>query len=186
MIAAQAMAAHHASMECSRRANACRTTVRSSTGPPQGRGERVPHIRRAAIGAGAQTRQRRATEGDGGAYQGGQAIVGNVQGGDAGAETKPAPPLAIGQEQSGMTLEDLIGKQPELVGREGMTDNPTQNPMPPVGNRLRHGVRGGDPRTAPRCGARTRAHTPCKGPAMPNGRCRIAPAHGRRRASSAS
>ena len=54
-----------------------------------------------------------------------------------------------------------------------MTDNPTQNPMPPVGNRLRHGVRGGDPRTAPRCGARTRAHTPCKGPAMPNGRCRM-------------
>ena len=34
--------------------------------------------------------------------------------------TKPAPPLAIGQEQSGMTLEDLIGKQPELVGREGV------------------------------------------------------------------
>ena len=54
-----------------------------------------------------------------------------------------------------------------------MTENPTQNPMPPAGNRLRHGVRGGDPRTAPRCGARTRACTPCKGPAMPNGRCRM-------------
>jgi len=24
---------------------------------------------------------------------------------------------------------------------------------------------------SPRCGARTRASTPCKGPAMPNGRC---------------
>jgi hypothetical protein len=35
--------------------------------------------------------------------------------------TKPAPPpLAIGQEQSGITLDDLIGKQPELVGREGV------------------------------------------------------------------
>jgi hypothetical protein len=54
-----------------------------------------------------------------------------------------------------------------------MTTNPTQNPMPPVGNRLRNGVRGGDPRTAPRCGALTRAGTPCKGPAMPNGRCRM-------------
>ena len=26
---------------------------------------------------------------------------------------------------------------------------------------------------APRCGARTRADTPCKGPAMRNGRCRM-------------
>jgi len=25
----------------------------------------------------------------------------------------------------------------------------------------------------PRCGARTRASLPCKGPAMPNGRCRM-------------
>jgi hypothetical protein len=58
------------------------------------------------------------------------------------------------------------------IGGEGggMTENPKQNPTPPVGNRLRYGVRGGDPRTAPRCGARTRAYTPCKGPAMPNGR----------------
>jgi hypothetical protein len=54
-----------------------------------------------------------------------------------------------------------------------VTENPRQNPVPPVGNRLRHGVLGGDPRTAPRCGARTRAETPCMGPAMPNGRCRM-------------
>jgi hypothetical protein len=51
-------------------------------------------------------------------HKGGQAIVGNVQGGDTAAVTKRAPPLAIGQEQSGVTLDDLIGKQPELVGRE--------------------------------------------------------------------
>jgi hypothetical protein len=43
-----------------------------------------------------------------------------VQGGDTVAVTKPAAPLAIGQEQSGITLDDLIGKQPELVGREGV------------------------------------------------------------------
>ena len=36
------------------------------------------------------------------------------------AVTKPALPLAIAQEQSGMTLEDLIGKQPELVGEGGV------------------------------------------------------------------
>jgi hypothetical protein len=42
------------------------------------------------------------------------------QGGDTAAVTKPAPPRATGQERSGITLEDLIGKQPELVGREGV------------------------------------------------------------------
>ena len=123
MFAAQAMAAHHASMECSRRAmlheqpfeaaqalrkaaaNASRTFVEllSALDRKRGKGGQqkvtVEHVH---------------------VHQGGRAIVGNVQGGDAGAETKPAPPLAIGQEQSGMTLEDLIGKQPELVGREGV------------------------------------------------------------------
>jgi hypothetical protein len=54
-----------------------------------------------------------------------------------------------------------------------------QDPMPPVGqppagNRLRHGVRGGDPSKAPRCGARARrTGAPCRQPAMPNGRCRM-------------
>src|SRR5580704_886479 len=33
--------------------------------------------------------------------------------------------------------------------------------------------RTGNPDNAPRCGARTRSGTPCKGPAMPNGRCRM-------------
>ena len=36
---------------------------------------------------------------------------------------------------------------------------------------------------APRCGARTRAGTPCKAPAMPNGRCRL---HGGRSLSGAA
>ncbi len=31
----------------------------------------------------------------------------------------------------------------------------------------------GDPSTAPRCGAKTRKGTPCKAPAMKNGRCRM-------------
>ena len=39
--------------------------------------------------------------------------------------------------------------------------------------RLKNGNRTGNPDNAPRCGARTRAGTPCKGPAMPNGRCRM-------------
>jgi hypothetical protein len=52
-------------------------------------------------------------------HPGGQAIVGNVRGGDTAA-VKPAAPLAIGQDTSGPTLDDLTGKQPELVGREGV------------------------------------------------------------------
>ena len=51
-------------------------------------------------------------------HRGGQAIVGNVQGGGTAA-TKPAP-LTIGQEQPALTLNDLISEQPELVGREGV------------------------------------------------------------------
>ena len=52
-------------------------------------------------------------------HPGGQAIVGNVKAGDTASVTKPAAPLAIGQEQSGLALDDLIGRQPEPVGREG-------------------------------------------------------------------
>jgi hypothetical protein len=55
-------------------------------------------------------------------HEGGQAIVGNVKGGDAPAAAtapRPAAPPAIGHDTSGITLDDLVGKQPELVGREG-------------------------------------------------------------------
>ena len=38
---------------------------------------------------------------------------------------------------------------------------------------LKNGNPVGDPSTAPRCGARTRKGTACKGPAMQNGRCRM-------------
>ena len=48
--------------------------------------------------------------------EGGRAIVGSVQG---GAIPPTAPPLAIGQEQSGMTMDDLI-TQRELVTKEGV------------------------------------------------------------------
>ena len=38
---------------------------------------------------------------------------------------------------------------------------------------LKNGNPTGDPSTAPRCGAKTRMGTRCKGPAMRNGRCRM-------------
>jgi hypothetical protein len=52
-------------------------------------------------------------------HRGGQAIVGNVKAGET-AETKSVPPLAIGRDAPSFTMDDLIGKQPELVGREGV------------------------------------------------------------------
>jgi hypothetical protein len=48
-----------------------------------------------------------------------------------------------------------------------MTDNPTRRGWLKNGNPL------GDPNSAPRCGARTRQGTPCRQPAMANGRCRL-------------
>jgi hypothetical protein len=38
---------------------------------------------------------------------------------------------------------------------------------------LRNGNPRGNPMNAPRCGARTRKGTPCRAPAMANGRCRM-------------
>jgi hypothetical protein len=38
---------------------------------------------------------------------------------------------------------------------------------------LKHGNPPGDLSTVARCGAKTRRGTPCKGPAMTNGRCRM-------------
>jgi hypothetical protein len=49
---------------------------------------------------------------------------------------------------------------------------PEAAPVTPVGT-LRNGNRRGNPNAAPRCGGKTRAGCPCKGPAMKNGRCRM-------------
>jgi hypothetical protein len=122
MLAAQAMAAHHASMECSRRAmipdqpfeaaqgfrkaaaNASRTFIElvAALDRKRGKGAQVVRVERVVV------------------HEGGQAIVGSVQAGDTAAVTKHAPPLAIGQDAPGFTLDDLVDKQPELVGREGV------------------------------------------------------------------
>ena len=177
MLAAQAMAAHHASMECSRRAmlpdqpfeaaqgfrkaaaNASRTFIELLAALDRKRGKggqqvvRVEHVH---------------------VHRGGQAIVGNVQGRRHGGGDQAR--AATGDRPGRAWFHDgRSHRQTAGTGGEGggMTTNPRQNPMRPVGNRLRHGVTGGDPRTAPRCGARTRACIPCEGPAMPNGRCRM-------------
>ena len=122
MIASQCVALHFAAMDCLRRvmlpgqtfevasklrkdaANMARamTDMRDAMDRKRGRGPQVVRVERVVV------------------HEGGRAIVGNVQGGDTAAMTKPVPPLAIGQDAPGFTMDDLIGKQAELVGREGV------------------------------------------------------------------
>jgi hypothetical protein len=82
MIAAQAMAAHHAAMECSRRAMWFQTSrLKPRPGLPQGGGERVPYVRRVAMaldckrGTGGQ---QKVTIEHVRVHSGGQAVVGNI------------------------------------------------------------------------------------------------------------
>jgi hypothetical protein len=122
MIAAQAMAAHHASMECSRRAMIPDQPFEAS----QGLRKAAANASRTFIELLAALDRRR---GKGGqqvvrvehvhVHRGGQAIVGNVTAGDPVATTPTTPP-AIGHDVPGITLDDLVGKRPELVGREGV------------------------------------------------------------------
>lgn len=49
-------------------------------------------------------------------------------------------------------------------------------PVPPISRRgmLKQGIPGGDPNSAPRCGAKLRGKDrACRAPAMANGRCRL-------------
>ncbi|MFZ0021256.1 MAG: HGGxSTG domain-containing protein, partial [Acetobacteraceae bacterium] len=50
-------------------------------------------------------------------------------------------------------------------------------PHAPWSHRLKNGAPAGNPTLAPRCGARTRAGTDCRQPAMRNGRCRLHGGH---------
>jgi hypothetical protein len=121
MIGAQVVALHHVSMECLRRAmvsgqipevasklrkdgaNLARamTDMLVALDRKRGTGVQVVRVERVVV------------------HEGGQAIVGNVKGGDTVAVvTKPA---AISQDPTGIALDDVIGgRQPELVGREGV------------------------------------------------------------------
>lgn len=118
MIAAQAVALHQAAMECFRRAalpghapevasklrkdgaNMARgmTDMLDALDRKRGKGHQVVRVERVVV------------------HEGGQAIVGNVKGGDAPAAS------SIGQDAPGMTLKDIIGKHPELVRGEGDVD----------------------------------------------------------------
>jgi hypothetical protein len=124
MIAAQAVALHHAAMECFRRAalpghapevasklrkdgaNMARgmTDMLDALDRKRGKGHQVVRVERVVV------------------HEGGRAIVGNVKGGDARATAATSKPATIGQDTAGMRLNDIIGKQSELVGGEGDDD----------------------------------------------------------------
>src|SRR5712692_2539533 len=67
-------------------------------------------------------------------------------------------------------------KDPEMFLRKIM-ENPTEGAIDktqtPRRGWLRNGNSPGNPDSAPRCGAKTRRGTPCRAPAMANGRCRM-------------
>jgi hypothetical protein len=122
MIASQCVALHFGAMECLHRsmlpaqtsevasklrkdaANLARamTDMLDAMDRKRGKGPQVVRVERVVV------------------HEGGRAIVGNVQGGDTAAVTKPAPPLAISQAAPGFTMDDLVGKQSELVGEGGV------------------------------------------------------------------
>jgi hypothetical protein len=122
-----AVAMHHTAMECFRRAliadqpadvvsklrkdgaNLARgmTDMLDALDRKRGKGPQVVRVERVVV------------------HEGGQAIVGNVQGSATPppAGDKAAQSFAIGQEQSGVTLDDLVSPQRELVTREGWYEN---------------------------------------------------------------
>ena len=107
-------------------------------------------------------------------HEGGQAIVGNVKGGDTPAVTaapKPAAPLVTTRLASRWTTSSASSRN--WWGGRGYDRKSEAEPHASRWQPAAARGPGGDPRTAPRCGARTRASLPCKGPAMPNGRCRM-------------
>jgi hypothetical protein len=117
MIAGQAVALHHGAMECMRRAilpdqhpdtasklrrdgaNLARamTDMLDALDRRRGKEPQVVRVERVVV------------------HEGGQAIVGNVQG---GATLPTAASLAIAQEQAAVTMDDLL-KQRDLVARGG-------------------------------------------------------------------
>ncbi len=75
---------------------------------------------------------------------------------------------------------NLMRPAPPAVGaatpdtNTAVSNSEAQAPSSCAANILRHGATGGDPRNAPRCGARTRAGGSCAGPAVRGrARCRL-------------
>ena len=113
--------------------------------PPPGSAQRVPLYDPAATLMGIQDAQ-------------------TVQRAQIPLQREPATPPTV------MAKSDHDGcEQPQTL-------SPAQIPMQPEArppSTLRNGNPRGNPNAAPRCGAKSRAGCPCKGPAMKNGRCRM-------------
>lgn len=141
MIAAQAMAAHHASMECSRRAMVPDQPFEAA----QGLRKAAANASRVFIELLSALDRKRGTGGQQKVtvehvhvHSGGQAVVGNIA---------------------------TAGRR----GGEGVHTKSPRNPVHAANWRIHLSLA----QSCPRCGARTRSGRPCRGPAMPNGRCRM-------------
>ena len=67
-----------------------------------------------------------------------------------------------------------INSASPAIASDANTATSTHHPAPPRTGPLRSGNPRGDPNLAPRCGAKARTTgSPCRAPAMPNGRCRM-------------
>lgn len=90
--------------------------------------------------------------------------------------------LFLGKTKRTQNLKERCGKHtmvhnaPKSTGKAKNTSNRRQR----IGkgkaggkNWLKNGNPPGDPRNAPRCGAKTRSGKPCQAPGMANGRCRM-------------
>ena len=88
--------------------------------------------------------------------------------GDKAKPMPPAPP-AVGAA----TPDKGVGTT-AAAPNTAVSNSEAQAPSSCAANRLRHGVTGGDPRNARRCGARTRTGGSCAGPAVRGrARCRL-------------
>ena len=133
-MAAQLIAAHNAAMECYRRAMIGEQTI-------EGRRENLTQANKLsrtwatlldALNKHRGKGQQKVTVEHVHVHDGGQAVVGNVEGRGAGVEGDP---------------------------RNKAMQRKTSRPLPM--------------HQRPRCGAQTRSGTPCRSPAMTNGRCRM-------------
>ncbi len=83
--------------------------------------------------------------------------------------------MTSGEAKPMRLVPPAVGAAPDTTApNTAVSNSEAQAPSSCVANRLRHGVTGGDPRSAPRCGARTRAGGSCAGPAVRGrARCRL-------------
>jgi len=98
---------------------------------------------------------------------------------DAGPPASIHPPHSVDTDRHQHDHTAADGRAGAPLPPSAKQPDPPQDPIrreaaaPSGPGPLRNGNPRGNPNLAPRCGAKTRAGCPCRGPAMKNGRCRM-------------